>query len=308
MWYSPATLFKRSYHDVYPAWELMNDLGRWTMMRRILSNRQLHEMMVDFWSNSLQVAIGDDRAWPFRIAYDAMIRKHALGRFDDMLVDAITHPAMGLWLDNATSSRYAPNENLGREVLELYSVGVDAGYTQKDVESSAKLLTGYRVDIYAETKPGVYDGVNVLYYKDWHWKGKLKIFGFKTPNKDRDGRKETAKYLRYLAHHPATADRMCRRLAVRFCPRRAVQGPHPHDDQSLDPQRHRHQGHPQAMVGHPEFASSAGEKVRKPLEDLLATVRALEIKPLQAAQPRQLRQRLRDLDLLAGLQPRPDAL
>lgn len=285
MWYSPAQLFKRNYHDIYPAWELMNDLGRWTMMRRILSNRQLHEMMVDFWSNSLQVAIGDDAAWPFRISYDAMIRKHALGRFENMLVDAITHPAMGLWLDNATSTRYAPNENLGREVLELYSVGVNAGYTQKDVESSAKLLTGYRVDIYAETKPGVYDGVNVLYYKDWHWKGKLRIFGFKTPNSDRDGRKETEKYLRYLANHPATADRMCRRLAVRFV----------HDEPSKDLIRTMTKAWTrsgtdikatlQAMVGHPEFASSAGEKVRKPLEDLLATVRALEIKPLKPRNP-----------------------
>ena len=124
MWYSPAKLFKRNDHDIYPAWALMTDLGRWTMMRRILSNRQLHEMMVDFWSNlpsrrhSATTAPGRSR-----ISYDTMIRKHALGRFEDMLVDAITHPAMGLSLDNASSTKDAPNENLGRELLELHSVG-----------------------------------------------------------------------------------------------------------------------------------------------------------------------------------------
>jgi len=287
MWYSPARIFYRSQHaDRFPGaegWNVMEDLGRWTMMRRILSNRQLHEMMVDFWSNLLQIAIGDDLAWPYRISYDAMIRKHALGRFDDMLVAATTHPCMGLWLDNATSTRYAPNENLGRELLELHSVGVDAGYTQKDVENSAKMLTGYRVDIYFETKPGSgdYDGTRALYYKDWHWKGKLKIFGFSSPNADRDGRKETEKYVRYLANHPATAKRIATRLAVRFV----------HDEPSKDLIRTMTKAWTrsgtdikatlQAMVGHPEFASSAGEKVRKPLEDLLATVRALEIKPLK---------------------------
>jgi len=279
LWYSPAKLFYRNYHDIKPAWEVMTDFGRWTMMRRTLSTHQVHELMVEFWSNLLHVPVGDDSAWPYRIAYDKLIRAHALGRFDDMLVKTTTHPCMGLYLDNATSTKRAPNENLGRELLELHTVGVDAGYTEKDVKSSAKMLTGYRAEIYARGPKGEYDAVWAKYVTDDHYVGKLKIFGFKSPNKHADGRKATEQYLRYLAHHPATAKRIAHRLAVRFVS----------DDPSADLVRTVARAWTRsgtdvkatlrALVAHPQFASSAGRKVRMPLEDTIATIRALEIKP-----------------------------
>ena len=286
LWYSPNKLFYRNYHsDVIgedaASWNVMANMGRWTMMRRVHTSRQLHELMTEFWSNLLHVPLGDDQAWPYRMSYDAMIRKHALGRFDEMLQAATTHPSMGLYLDNATSTKDAPNENLGRELLELHSVGVDAGYTEDDVQASAKMLTGYRVDLYVETVDGSgdYDGVRSLYDTTWHHTGKLTIMDFSAANKKADGRDATAKYISYLAHHPKTAKRIARRLCVRFV----------HDAPSANlvntvAKAWTRSGTDikatlRALVAHPEFASSEGAKVRMPLEETIATIRALGIKP-----------------------------
>ncbi len=272
LWYSPAGLWRRNESGVAPGWEVMADFGRWTMMRRVLSTRQLHEVMVDFWSNLLHVPAGDDEAWPYRISYDQHIRRHALGRFSDMLVGSTTHGAMGLFLDNATSTKQAPNENLGRELLELHTVGVDAGYDEDDVKNSARMLTGYRVDLWWPKFAEYYD-------KSAHHTGRIRVVGFTHANTDRDGRKATEKYLRYLATHPATAKRLARRLCVKFV----------HDDPSPGlvnkvAKAYTRSGTSikamlRAMVTHPEFAASTGEKVRMPLEETIATIRALRIQP-----------------------------
>ncbi|MEZ5091265.1 DUF1800 domain-containing protein [Nocardioides sp.] len=271
VWYSPSKLYERNESGVANWWEVMPDLARWTMMRRVYSSHQLHEVMVDFWSNLLHVPLGDDYAWVGRVDYDKLIRKHALGKFDDMLVKAITHPAMGLSLDNAFSTKDAPNENLGRELLELHTVGVDGGYTERDVKNSSRMLTGYRVDMWPTYKKH--------YEPDDHWTGTIKVLGFKSTNRSKDGRKATEKYLRYLAHHPKTAKRIAQRLCVKFV----------HDNPSSGLVKHvaaawTHSGTDikatlRAMVSHPEFLGSANQKVRSPLEETLATIRALGIKP-----------------------------
>ena len=177
----------------------MTDLAGWTMMRRVLSNRQLHEVMVEFWSNLLHIPLGDDNAWPYRVSYDSMIRAHALGSFDDMLVAATTHASMGLYLDNAISTKDAPNENLGRELLELHSVGVDAGYTEKDVLNSARILTGYRVDPTGRSSRSTTTRRRTTPAHQ----------GARVHRGERQARTveaATEKYVRYLAHHPATAE------------------------------------------------------------------------------------------------------
>jgi uncharacterized protein (DUF1800 family) len=271
LWYKPKDLWDRAQNDVKPPWELMPDFARWTMMRRMYSTRQVHEVMVDFWSNLLHVPIGDEGAWPYRIAYDKVIRKHALGRFDDMLVKCTTHPCMGLYLDNAISTKDAPNENLGRELLELHSVGVGAGYAEADVLNAANMLTGHRVDLY-------YPEFRELYIPDDHYTGKIKVMGFTHPNTDPDGRKATRAMIRYLARHPATAKRLALRLCQKFVS----------DDPSADILRTVERAFTrsktnirktiQAMVDHPDFKASAGAKVRMPLDDLIASTRALRIK------------------------------
>ncbi|MGL5826156.1 MAG: DUF1800 domain-containing protein [Nocardioides sp.] len=268
--FSPRELLQRSDADVTPSYKMLQDFESWTVLKRTLSERQLLEIMVEFWSNLLHVPVqigGDAPWWIFRISYDRMIRKNALKRFDKMLKKAVTHPAMGLYLDNAFSTKLAVNENLGREVLELHSVGVGK-YDERDVKASARMLTGYRVDPFPEAYR--------RYEPEDHFTGRIKIMDFRHRNAKPDGRKATKKYLRYLAHHPATARRIAHRLCVRFV----------HDDPSADLVRTVARAYTRnktrivptlrAMIEHPEFDSARTQKVRTPLEDGIATLRSLD--------------------------------
>ena len=267
---TPRQIFQRQVDEIQGSWEVMYDLSRWTVTRRLRSKRQVYEQMVDFWSNLLHVPLGHDEAAFHRVSYDQVIRRHALGSFDDLLVEAITHPAMGLFLDNATSSKDAPNENLGREVLELHSVGVEAGYTEEDVLQSSRLLTGYRVDLW-------WPDFRAFYDQSWHYTGRIDVLGFSHANTSTDGRAATEAYLRYLARHPATARRIAGRLAQRFVsdtPSEALVNKlanvYLRNGSAIKPVL-------MALVDHPDFLASYGKKIRTPMEDWLATARALRI-------------------------------
>src|SRR4029079_7971742 len=98
-------------------WEAMNQLTKATVARAMWSERQLFEVMVEFWSNHLNITNPSSDVWDNRAHYDrTVIRKHALGLFDDLLVAASLHPAMQRYLDNASSTKEHPNENHGREL------------------------------------------------------------------------------------------------------------------------------------------------------------------------------------------------
>ena len=129
------------------SWDLMYDVAAATIARAAWSKRQLFEVMVDFWSNHLNVTNPSDRVWDNRHDYDRqVIRKHALGRFEDMLIASATHPAMLLYLNNADSTKDNPNENYGRELLELHTVSVDGGYNEQDMRNSTLIMTGFSVN------------------------------------------------------------------------------------------------------------------------------------------------------------------
>ncbi len=267
---TPQQLWYDDQEGIRPSWEVGIDLQRWSVMRRTFSNRQLHEHMTEFWSNLLHVPAPGDKSWPHRSRYDATIRKHALGRFDDMLVACDLHPSMGAYLDNAQSTAGNINENLGRELLELHTVGIEAGYTEEDVRNSAYILTGWRVDMW-DTWRGYYS------YAD-HWTGPVKVLDFTDPNSSLDGRALSKRYLRYLAQHPATAQRIARRLCVRFVsdtPSEAIV--------SAVAAAFLNSGTDikttlRTLVDHPDFAAAVGQKTRTPSEDAVATIRALGIK------------------------------
>ena len=202
-----ATIWKRDQDKVEATWVAMSNYQRWCLLRRIYSKRQVLEVMTEFFENHLHVPVQDDGVFGFRAAYGKLIRSHALGRFDQMLVAAITHPAMGTSLDNASSTKSAPNENLGRELLELHTVG-RGNHTEDDVKNSARILTGYRVDMWRTW--------NAWYDLPSHWTGAVNVLGFSHSNTAADGRPVAEAYLTYLAHHPATARRLANKLAVRF--------------------------------------------------------------------------------------------
>ena len=266
---SAQDLWARDRAGTEGVWVANANYERWSMLRRMYSRRQVLETMANFWEHHLHAPGDADGVALFRSDYGRMIRRHALGRFDELLLEATTHPAMGVYLGNAVSTKRAPNENLGRELLELHTVGRAAGYTEDDVKSSARILTGYRVDMWKTW--------NVFYDVNAHWTGPVTVLGFSDPNAAADGRAVTAAYLRYLAHHPSTAQRIARKLAVRFvC-----------DDPSAELVDHLAQVYLandtavvpvlRALVASAEFADAGGAKMRTPDEDLVATYRALEV-------------------------------
>ena len=252
------------------AWQYGLDLANWTTLRRIYSHRCIHETMVDFWSNHLHICTGEDKVYVQQFAYDATIRQHALGRFEDLLIATATHPAMSLYLDNWRSRKNAPNENQGRELLELHTVGAGAGYTEDMVKDSAIILSGYSVH-WEGSYEGFYDAAN-------HTTGPVSVLGFSHPNAAADGRAVAEAYLRFLANHPATARTLATRLAIRFVgdlPSQELIG-HLADVYLASGTDIR--ATLKALIAHPEFRASAGAKVSTPVDDLVATVRALGIK------------------------------
>lgn len=264
---SHTTLWQWDRSGKLPMWEAEAEYQRWSLLRRIGSSRQVLETMSAFWEDHLQVPIVGEGPALFRAAYGQTIRARALGRYADLLFAAVTHPAMCVFLGNATSTKKAPNENLGRELLELHTVGRGAPYTEDDVKTSARILTGWRVDTWNTWK--------VWYEPNAHWTGPVSALGFSHPNSDPDGRAVTRAWTDHLARRPETAKRIARKLAVRFVsddPPQALinrlANVYLRNDTQIRPVL-------RALVASPEFAASAGRKVRTPEEDVIATYRAL---------------------------------
>jgi uncharacterized protein DUF1800 len=267
--WSPQKLWHETISGGMPGWQVMQDYQSWVLLRRMTSHRQLLETMTEFWENHLHVPVYADGVFTWRKRYGDRIRQHALDSFESLLWAAITHPAMGIYLDNAVSDKDHPNENLGRELLELHTVGV-GNYTEVDVKNSARILTGWRVDEW-DTWAAAYDPTA-------HWVGHVKVGSFTARNGSSDGRTVTRAYLHYLAQHPDTAHRIATKLATAFV----------HDDppkalvQHLAKvyRAHGTQIRPvlRALVDSKAFQDSVGAKIRDPESDLVATYRVIGVR------------------------------
>jgi uncharacterized protein (DUF1800 family) len=157
--------------------QMISELSQAKILRAILSERQVQEVMTDFWFNHFNIYIGKDSDQWYTTAYERdVIRKHALGKFRDLLLATATSPAMMIYLDNWLSTgpdslangvnpanpnskkgNRGLNENYGREVMELHTVGVNGGYTQADVTALSSILTGWTVDRPSEGGPFTFD-------------------------------------------------------------------------------------------------------------------------------------------------------
>lgn len=272
---SPRRKWARHVNGAYPSWEYSRDLANYAMLRRVYSDRQLLESMVEFWADHLHVPSNDDLAWVHRFDYDEMLREHALGRFDVLLEAAALHPAMLLFLDNWRSVKGAPNENQGRELLELHTVGSDAGYTEDMVKDSAKILSGWTVDAFGSWR--------AHYDETRHTTGPVRVLGFTAGNGAADGRRVARDYLRYLAHHPATARNVATRLAQRFVSDTPSKALVDHLAAVFLESGTDVAATLRALVASREFRRSARQKVRTPVEDLVATCRVLGV---SASRPR----------------------
>ena len=184
-------------------WDAMDQLTEVTLGLQGWSPAQLYETLVDLFSNHLNVPNHNGDVWNTRHAYDRdVIRKHAMGRFSDMLLASARHPAMLIYLSLADSTKAAVNENYGRELLELHTVGLH--YSERDVQNTARMLTGRTLD---EHQHYVFD-------EYIHPRGRIKVLGFSHPNSHpAQGQQAGDELLRYLAHHPDTAANIARNAA-----------------------------------------------------------------------------------------------
>ena len=220
-----------------PQFVIAEELNQAKLLRTIYSERQLEEVMTDFWFNHFNVFIGKG---PERLLINnyeqEVIRPHALGKFEDLLVATAKSPAMLFYLDNwmsvgpdspqaqgAPAVRYGPygrphvvrprqrrnnglNENYGRELLELHTLSVNGGYSQRDVTEVAKVFSGWTIE-----KVG--DGASFRYDSAMHEPGPKFVLGHKIKPKGEDEGREV---LHMLATSPQTAHFISYKLAQRF--------------------------------------------------------------------------------------------
>jgi hypothetical protein len=248
-------------------WQAMDQLTRVTLGLQAWSPAQLYETLVDFFSNHLNVPNHNGDVWNTRAAYDRdVIRRYATGSFTDMLLASAKHPAMLTYLSLADSTKTAVNENYGRELLELHTVGLH--YTESDVKNAAKLLTGRTLD---EHQHYVFDDYI-------HGTGAVKVLGFRHANASAAGGERAGDdLLRYLAAHPYTAQNLARKLCIRF----VSDNPSAGLVNAVAKAYRDHHTQILPMVStilrSTEFWESRGRKVRRPTENLLATLRILGV-------------------------------
>jgi uncharacterized protein (DUF1800 family) len=196
---------------------VVEELVNGKIVRAVHAKNQLQEVLADFWFNHFNVFVNDGFDRYAVTSYDRdAIRPHVLGRFRALLGAASLHPAMLYYLDNylnavprRVSGRLVGgiNENQGRELLELHTVGVDAGYTQVDVVEASRCLTGHGID-------SLTSGGNYQFRPASHDGEAKQVFGL--PIAAGGGAGDVEALLDHLAAHPATARFVSRRLAERF--------------------------------------------------------------------------------------------
>lgn len=200
------------------------------LLRDVYSQRQLQEVMTDFWLNHFNVYLrkGEFAPWYLAQYQDKVIRPHALGKFEDLLVATAESPAMLFYLDQTESvgphsvaairselglngprakdRRLGINENYARELMELHTLGVNGGYSQKDVIEVAKCFTGWGIE-----HPD--QGGEFEFNPRRHEPGTKIVLGYRIPE---NGENEGLEILHMLAVSPATAHHVSWQIAQRF--------------------------------------------------------------------------------------------
>jgi uncharacterized protein (DUF1800 family) len=277
------------------------ELAQAKLLRAIYSERQLEEVMTDFWFNHFNVFVNKGPVRLYLANYEQdVIRPHALGKFEDLLVATAKSPAMLFYLDNwlsigpnsmqaldipAHPLRYGPyryrrpnpnakrkqnaglNENYGRELLELHTLSVNGGYSQRDVTEVAKVFTGWTID-----KPN--DGGSFQFDPRKHEPGPKFVLGHHIKPKGEDEGREV---LHLLATSPQTAHFISLKLAERF----VSDDPPPALVERMAKTFEKKKGDIRevlsTMFRSPEFWSDDAyrAKVKTPLEFLASAVRAI---------------------------------
>jgi len=306
--------------------QLVGELESARVARAVGSNRQLQEVMTDFWENHFNVFVGKSPVEAFYLAdYDRTIREHALGKFRDLLGAVAHSPAMLEYLDNdksranpgeptlnsggrrgmlvarggrrvpdvetiiirrnldaqqaqqlkqraATKKKAGLNENYGRELMELHTLGVDGGYTQQDVIEAARALTGWSIRPPAQ-------GGGYIFRPEWHDAGEKIFLGHKLPAGR--GEADGEEVLDIVARSPATAHFISLELARRFVSDSPSTVLIDHAAQTYMKTDGDIRAVVKTIVTSPEFFSERAyhSKVKSPFEVVVGAARALGAQP-----------------------------
>lgn len=268
--------------------------------------------MTDFWLNHFNIFLGANGQIPSVLPdYEQTVRAHALGNFEDLLVATAQSPAMLMYLNNATSmgpnsvaavrasknpknkQDLGLNENYAREVMELHTLGVNGGYTQRDVTELAKVFTGWTLD-----RPN--DGGAYNFNMNRHEPGPKTVLG-KTIQPS--GEAEGYEALHMLANSPATAHFLSSEIAQRFVSDTPPQAMVDRMAKAFLSSGGDIKQLLRVMVGSPEFFTTAtvNAKLKTPLEYVTSAVR---VSGAEVSNPQPLIQSLQQLGMpLYGCQP-----
>jgi uncharacterized protein (DUF1800 family) len=255
------------------------------VIRAVNNPGQLAEMMVEFWNNHFSTYSGqDDKNVRFAVASDDLevIRRHAMGRFADLVLNNARSVSMLLYLDNHRSSGRTPNQNYARELMELHTLGEANGYDEDDVEFVSRIFTGWGL------RGNLRDGEDLEYeYRpDRHFTDPIDVTialpdgttaTFSAPARDRDdpaGEQDGVDFINWLVRLPNCADFIAEKLVRRFVaddpPASLVASTaqvYLQNDTLIVPVL-RH------ILTSPEFIASRGSKIRTPFELLVAMLRS----------------------------------
>jgi uncharacterized protein (DUF1800 family) len=250
--------------------EILQELQAQKIIRAVHSRRQLEEVMTDFWFNHFNVFWGKNADRWLTTNYEMKaIRPHVLGRFNDLLTATAKSPAMLFYLDNHVSSSIRGiNENYARELMELHTLGVDGGYTQRDVQEVARAFTGWSID-----RPQA--DAAFIFRPRMHDAGEKTVLGHRI---HAGGIRDGEAVLDILAHHPSTARFISTKLVRRF----VSDEPPPGLVRSVTEIYRKTDGDIREMMRtiltSREFHSSevVGAKTKSPFEYAVSAIRALD--------------------------------
>ncbi|MGE4198366.1 MAG: DUF1800 domain-containing protein, partial [Phycisphaerales bacterium] len=201
-----AQLYQRNQE--YPVRLELLDMA---LLRAIYSRRQLLERMVEFWHDHFSMDSNITFGGFFQAIKDRdVIRPNALGTFYNLLLASCTNPGMLTFLTNVTNIAARPNENFGRELMELHTLGVDGGYTQQDVMEVSRCFTGWTIVPAEEPSAG-----GTFYFNpDTHDYDEKVVLGYILPGGQ--GIEDGMRVVQILADHPATSFHVARKLCRWF--------------------------------------------------------------------------------------------
>ncbi len=255
------------------------ELTHSNVVRARYSRYQLFENMVHLWMDHLNVNLRDNGGYR-HLMFDyqeRVIRGNAMGRYADLLLASAQSPAMMVYLDNYRSnanSSSGVNENYGRELLELHSLGINRDgtqdYTEADVRGASLIMSGWGV--FTDRNAGNYS--DFRYRPDYHHNETVSILGGAFTSGG-GGEADGVALVNFLARHPTTARHICWKIARRFVSDNpsttlvnALASVYLANDTAIVPVL-------RALFESDEFASSAGLKMNRPFELVMAAMRGL---------------------------------